>query len=113
MNHAVQKGAAGDKDYLAIMKEIEVKEKLLKEKEDQFKAEAYEELKLTDDRQAQVDDKKAQLQKVLESMQQLDRDMDELDSDYDKQIGDLLKPDAVLGDLPYSLKGDKDDKNNQ
>ena len=43
------------------MKEIEEKEKLLKEKEEQFKAEAYEELKLTDDRQAQVDDKKAQL----------------------------------------------------
>ena len=43
------------------MDEIEQKEKLLKEKEEEFKEEAYEEIKLSEDKQAQVDSRKKEL----------------------------------------------------
>ena len=57
---------------MEIAKGIEEKERLLAEKEKEFKAEAYEEIKLSDDKQAQVDTRKLELEAMLRSMQDLE-----------------------------------------
>ncbi len=43
-------------------------------------------------------------------MQQLDKDMDELDQDYDLKLGDLLKPEDVMGDADQGEKKTREDK---
>jgi len=55
-------------DYVSIMEQIEIKERLLAQKEQEFKAEAYEEIKLSDDNQAQVDKRKKELEAMLAGM---------------------------------------------
>ena len=69
--------------YLSIMEEIEQKELLLAQKEQEFKQEAYEEIKLSDDNQAQVDTRKKELEAMLANMQHLESQFDELDADFD------------------------------
>ena len=51
MPHA---GLFSDKNenYLTLMDELKEKERLLAEKEEEFKEEAYEEIKLSEDKQA-------------------------------------------------------------
>ena len=74
------------------MDEIEQKEKLLRQKEEEFKEEAYEEIKLSEINQAQVDSKKVELEAMLANMQKLEAEFDELDADFDDQLGLLLTP---------------------
>ena len=70
-------------DYVSIMEQIEIKERLLAQKEQEFKAEVYEEIKLSDDKQAQVDKRKKELEAMLAGMQQLESEFDDLDQDFD------------------------------
>ena len=74
------------------MDEIEQKEKLLREKEEEFKEEAYEEIKLSEVNQAQVDNRKIELEAMLANMQKLEAEFDELDADFDDQLSLLLAP---------------------
>lgn len=82
-------------DYVSIMEQIEIKERLLAQKEQEFKAEAYEEIKLSDDNQAQVDKRKKELEAMLAGMQQLESEFDDLDQDFDDQLGSLLGPEIT------------------
>ena len=50
------------------MDELKEKERLLAEKEEEFKEEAYEEIKLSEDKQAQVDTRKRELEAMLANM---------------------------------------------
>jgi len=74
------------------MDEIEQKERELALKESEFRREALEEIKLSDDKQAQVETRKAELQAMLAKMQQLDSEFDELGREFDDQISAILSP---------------------
>lgn len=50
------------------MEQIEQKEQLLRQKEEEFREEAYEEIKLSEDKQAQVDSRKKELEAILANM---------------------------------------------
>ena len=53
---------------MSLLEELEAKEKLLAQKELEFKEEAYEEIKLSDDKQAKVNNRKAELEAILANM---------------------------------------------
>ena len=76
-----------------LLREIAEQEALLKEKEDQFREEAYEEIRLSEEKQALVDARNQQLRAILASMQELEAEVDDLDADFDTQLNALLKPD--------------------
>ena len=76
-----------------LLREIAEQEALLKEKEDQFREEAYEEIRLSEEKQALVDARNQQLRTILASMQELEAEVDDLDADFDTQLNALLKPD--------------------
>ena len=78
--------------YLQLMQELEEKERLLLQKEEEFKEEAYEEIRLSEERQAQADAKNRHLQDMLAKMERMEREFDALDADLDSQLHDMLKP---------------------
>lgn len=57
--------------------------------------EAYEEIKLSDDKQAQVDSRKKELEAILANMMKMDSEFDELDAELDHDLSLLLKPDLT------------------
>ena len=57
--------------------------------------EGYEEIKLSEDKQAKVDARQAELQAMLANMQMIDAEFDELDNEMDEQLSLLLKPDLA------------------
>ena len=57
--------------------------------------EAYEEIKLSDDKQAQVDTRKLELEAMLANMMKMDSEFDELDAELDDELSMLLKPDLT------------------
>ena len=66
------------------MEQIEAKEQERNKKNEEFMQEAaFEEIKLSSDKQAQVDDKNAKLQAILANMQALESEFDELDAEFD------------------------------
>ena len=75
------------------MEQIEEKERERAEKEQVFKEEAYEEIKLSDDKQAQVDARKKELEAMLANMQEMESEFDDFDTNFDDELGKLLKPD--------------------
>ena len=78
------------------MEQIEEKERLRDQKNEEFMQEsAIEKIKLSSDKQAQVDDKNAKLQAILANMQALESEFDELDAEFDTQIENMLKPEDL------------------
>ena len=66
-------------------------------------SEAYEEIKLSDDKQAQIDNRKKELEAMLANMQMLESEVDELDAEFDDQLSALLKPDLAIAGLDELL----------
>ena len=65
------------------MEEIEAKELLLAKKENEFKEGAFEEIKLSDDNQAQVDKRKKELEAMMANMQLMESEFDDIEDDFD------------------------------
>ena len=76
------------------MEQIEAKERERAEKEQVFKEESYEEIKLSDDKQAQVDTRKKELEAMLANMHLMESEFDDdLGADFEDPLDSLLKPD--------------------
>ena len=77
------------------MEQIEEKERERQAKEEKFNEDAYEEIELSDDKQAQVDVRKKELEAMLASMAEMESEFDDIDADFDDQLGLLLQPDLA------------------
>lgn len=71
------------------MEEIEAKELLRVQKENEYKEESKE-IKLSDDKQAQVDNRKKELEAMIANMQKMESEFDDIQDDFDDELSLLL-----------------------
>ena len=88
-NLQTEKNSQSNTTYLSIMEEIEAKELLRVQKENEYKEESKE-IKLSDDKQAQVDNRKKELEAMIANMQKMESEFDDIQDDFDDELSLLL-----------------------